>query len=216
MPLFTFLLSLSELISPIHSLVSTSLSTSLTHEAQLILISLIHSPVSQARQRRRPIKLDSSSSTTSSKLPHSSLPINLRPTLPSTSDPRHRLPQTHAASCKPLLPPISLFSLLWLRLFFYFLFFIWVWWLWWWWLILDMVVVVDDFGFGSGFCGFWLWVLWFMVVVMVVAVAVGCGCGCHGWLSWLVVCGDWWRWGCDYGCGFVFFVFFYVVLWLPK
>ena len=139
MPLFTFLLSLSELISPIHSLVSTSLSTSLTHEAQLILISLIHSPVSQARQRRRPIKLDSSSSTTSLKLPHSPPPISLI---------HHRHPpQTHAIT--------EALSILFTVIEFFFFFkciFIWVWWLWWRWLILAMVVVVDDF--DSGFVDF--------------------------------------------------------------
>ena len=78
----------------------SSSSTSSTHEARLILISkliaLIHSPVSQAHQRRRPMKLDSSSSTTSLKLDVTEAPsftaaIHLRP-MPS--------------------PKLSLFSLL--------------------------------------------------------------------------------------------------------
>ena len=137
MPLFTFLLSLSELISPIHSLVSTSLSTSLTHEAQLILISLIHSPVSQARQRRRPIKLDSSSSTTSPKLPHSPPPISLI---------HHRHPpQTHAIT--------EALSILFTVIEFFFFFFLMYFHMG----LVVVVMVVDDFGFGSGFCIFWLW-----------------------------------------------------------
>ena len=137
MPLFTFLLSLSELISPIHSLVSTSLSTSLTHEAQLILISLIHSPVSQARQRRRPIKLDSSSSTTSPKLPHSPPPISLI----------HHChpPQAHAVTeaLSILFTVIEVFYLF-IYLFIYLFFLMYF--------HMGMVVVVAvvDFGYGSG------------------------------------------------------------------
>ena len=223
MPLFTFLLSLSELISPIHSLVSTSLSTSLTHEAQLILISLIHSSVCQARQRRRPIKLDSSSSTTSPKLPHSPPPISLI----------HHChpPQTHAVTEALSI----LFTVI--EVFFFFFFFLmyfhmgmvvvvavvdfgygsgggWFWqwvcgfWLWWWWMILALVVVVDDFdsGFvdfgcgGGGWFWLWQWVLWILDMSFVVVVVM---------VGYLVVCGDRWWWGCDYGCGFVFvFIFF--------
>ena len=48
--------------------------------------------------------------------------------------------------------------------------------------------------FGYEFCGY----------------GCGCGSGLWLWLSWLVVYGDWWRWGCDYGCGFVFFFCFFL------
>ncbi|XP_030955326.1 uncharacterized protein LOC115977553 [Quercus lobata] len=103
-----------------------------THEARLILISLIHSPVSQARQRRRPMKLDSSSSLNSSlsftlqslklvnvdsstssslrshlkplKLTLSTSPARPSSTSPpsSSSDPRRRSALTHFSSADPL------------------------------------------------------------------------------------------------------------------